>query len=45
MKSQGIEERADEEINAYQLRAQSVEVQLEKDAQAQATPSARLVRT
>lgn len=42
---QGIEERADEEINAYQLRAQSVEVQLEKDAQAQVNLSKRLAQT
>eukprot|EP00435_Cladocopium_sp_Y103_P061967 s305_g23.t1 len=32
---QGIEERADEEIEAYQLRAQHMEAQMEKDAQAQ----------
>lgn len=37
LRSQGIEERADEEIEAYQLRAQHMEAQMEKDAQAQAS--------
>lgn len=42
---QGIEERADEEIEAYQLRAQHMEAQMEKDAQAQVNLSKRLAQT
>ena len=41
--AQGIEQKADEEIEAYQLRAQTMEGQMEKDAQAQAGAIRRIV--
>ena len=40
--AQGIEEKADEEIEGYQLRAQQMEAQMEKDAQAQVNLSKSL---
>jgi len=42
---EGIEQKADEEIEAYQLRAQTMESQMEKDAQAQVNLSKRLAQS
>ena len=42
---EGIEKKADEQIEVYQMRAATMEAQLEKDAKAQVSLSKRLAQT